>query len=123
MVFNFSMGVGRGVLHLKISSTCQRLLQSAQIVSAGNAVLLLRKTRLHDLRIASLMLEEESTMTDATIALAGMAGLAEKGADVALPSQEIHAMYPSARQVPAKADGFIDWLQGQIGETWWSDPQ
>ena len=40
-----------------------------------------------------------------------------------LPSQEIHAVYPSPRQVPAKVSGFIEWLQGQIGETWWSDPQ
>ena len=38
-----------------------------------------------------------------------------------LPSQEIHAVYPSPRLVPAKVSGFIEWLQGQIGETWWSD--
>jgi DNA-binding transcriptional LysR family regulator len=43
--------------------------------------------------------------------------------DWQLPSQEIHAVYPSPRQVPAKVSGFIEWLQGQIGETWWSDPQ
>ena len=43
--------------------------------------------------------------------------------DWSLPSQEIHAVYPSPRQVPAKVSGFIEWLQGQIGETWWSDPQ
>lgn len=42
--------------------------------------------------------------------------------DWSLPSQEIHAVYPSPRQVPAKVSGFIEWLQGQIGETWWSDP-
>jgi DNA-binding transcriptional LysR family regulator len=42
-------------------------------------------------------------------------------ADWKLPSQEIHAVYPSPRQVPAKVSGFIDWLQGQIGESWWSD--
>jgi DNA-binding transcriptional LysR family regulator len=39
-----------------------------------------------------------------------------------LPSQEIHAVYPSPRLVPAKVSGFIEWLQGQISETWWSDP-
>jgi DNA-binding transcriptional LysR family regulator len=39
-----------------------------------------------------------------------------------LPSQEIHAVFPSPRQLPAKVNGFIDWLQGQIGEDWWSDP-
>jgi DNA-binding transcriptional LysR family regulator len=38
-----------------------------------------------------------------------------------LPSQEIHAVYPSPHLVPAKVSGFIEWLQGQIGETWWSD--
>lgn len=40
-----------------------------------------------------------------------------------LPSQEIHAVYPSPRQVPTKVSGFIGWLQGQISDTWWSDPQ
>jgi DNA-binding transcriptional LysR family regulator len=40
-----------------------------------------------------------------------------------LPSQEIHAVYPSPRQVPTKVSGFIEWLQGQIGEAWWSAPQ
>ncbi len=39
-----------------------------------------------------------------------------------LPSQEIHAVYPSPRQVPAKVSGFIEWLQGQLGPNWWSDP-
>jgi DNA-binding transcriptional LysR family regulator len=39
----------------------------------------------------------------------------------ALPSQEIHAVFPSPRQVPAKVSHFIEWLQGQLGETWWSD--
>ncbi len=37
-----------------------------------------------------------------------------------LPSQEIHAVYPSPRRVPAKVSGFIEWLQGQVGEAWWS---
>lgn len=43
--------------------------------------------------------------------------------DWSLPSQEIHAVYPSPRQVPAKVSGFIEWLQGQIGERWWSEAQ
>ena len=38
-----------------------------------------------------------------------------------LPSQEIHAVFPSPRLLPAKVNGLIEWLQGQIGETWWSD--
>jgi DNA-binding transcriptional LysR family regulator len=41
--------------------------------------------------------------------------------DWALPSQEIHAVYPSPHLVPSKVSGFIEWLQGQIGESWWSE--
>jgi DNA-binding transcriptional LysR family regulator len=44
-------------------------------------------------------------------------------ADWALPSQEIHAVYPSPRLVPAKVSGFIDWLQGHFGEAWWAVPK
>jgi DNA-binding transcriptional LysR family regulator len=43
--------------------------------------------------------------------------------DWSLPSQEIHAVYPSPRLVPAKVSGFIAWLQGEIGDAWWSAPQ
>jgi DNA-binding transcriptional LysR family regulator len=39
--------------------------------------------------------------------------------DYSLPSQEIHAVYPSPRMVPAKVSGFMDWLAGQFGPTWW----
>lgn len=41
--------------------------------------------------------------------------------DWALPSQEIHAVYPSPQLVPAKVSGFVNWLQGQFGEAWWAD--
>jgi DNA-binding transcriptional LysR family regulator len=41
--------------------------------------------------------------------------------DWKLPSQEIHAVYPSPRLVPTKVIGFIEWLQGQIHESWWSE--
>ena len=41
-------------------------------------------------------------------------------ADWTLPAQEIHAVYPSPRLVPAKVSGFVDWLQGQFGESWWT---
>jgi DNA-binding transcriptional LysR family regulator len=37
-----------------------------------------------------------------------------------IPTQEIHAVYPSPRMVPAKVMGFIDYLQGQFDERWWS---
>lgn len=36
-----------------------------------------------------------------------------------LPPQEIHAVYPSPRMVPAKVVSFIEWLQLQMGERWW----
>ncbi|MEO7851619.1 MAG: LysR family transcriptional regulator [Rubrivivax sp.] len=42
--------------------------------------------------------------------------------DWRLPSQEIHAVFPSPRMVPAKVTGFIDWLQLQISERWWESP-
>ena len=38
-----------------------------------------------------------------------------------LPSQEIHAVYPSPRLVPAKVNDFIGWLQVQFGASWWID--
>lgn len=44
-------------------------------------------------------------------------------ADWSLPSQEIHAVYPSPRLVPAKVSRVVEWLQGQLGPTWWSDPR
>ncbi|MBU6438754.1 MAG: LysR family transcriptional regulator [Betaproteobacteria bacterium] len=37
-----------------------------------------------------------------------------------LPSQEIHAVYPSPNMVPAKVTRFVDWLQGKFGERWWT---
>jgi DNA-binding transcriptional LysR family regulator len=37
-----------------------------------------------------------------------------------LPSQEIHAVYPSPRMVPTKVVEFVDWMQGQFGDGWWS---
>jgi DNA-binding transcriptional LysR family regulator len=39
-----------------------------------------------------------------------------------LPTQEIHAVYPSPRMVPAKVTQFIEWLRGQFGPTWWARP-
>lgn len=38
-----------------------------------------------------------------------------------LPPQEVHAVYPSPRLVPAKVSSFVTWLQGQFGEHWWAD--
>ncbi|MBS0315727.1 MAG: LysR family transcriptional regulator [Proteobacteria bacterium] len=38
----------------------------------------------------------------------------------ALPSQEIHAVFPSPQLVPAKVSGFVAWLQGQFGDRWWA---
>jgi len=39
--------------------------------------------------------------------------------DWQLPQQEIHAVYPSPRMVPAKVSQFVAWLQGQMGDNWW----
>ncbi len=36
-----------------------------------------------------------------------------------LPQQEVHAVFPSPRLVPAKVKLFITWLQGQFGPAWW----
>jgi DNA-binding transcriptional LysR family regulator len=37
-----------------------------------------------------------------------------------LPAQEIHAVYPSPRLVPAKVTGFIDFLRGAFDGDWWA---
>ena len=37
-----------------------------------------------------------------------------------LPSQEIHAVYPSPQLVPAKVNTFAAWLQEQFASTWWA---
>lgn len=41
--------------------------------------------------------------------------------DWALPTQEIHAVYPSPRLVPAKVSGFVEWLKEQLSEVWWTE--
>jgi DNA-binding transcriptional LysR family regulator len=41
-------------------------------------------------------------------------------ADWQLPAQEIHAVFPSPRLLPAKVSGFIDWLQPQLADAWWT---
>jgi DNA-binding transcriptional LysR family regulator len=40
--------------------------------------------------------------------------------DWTLPPQEVHAVYPSPRMVPAKVNRFIEWLQAQMGGAWWT---
>lgn len=40
--------------------------------------------------------------------------------DFRLPQQEVHAVFPSPRLVPAKVKLFITWLQGQFGPEWWT---
>ena len=39
-----------------------------------------------------------------------------------LPVQEMHAIYPSPRLVPAKVAGFVDWLQTALVGEWWREP-
>lgn len=36
-----------------------------------------------------------------------------------LPAQEIHAVYPSPRMLPAKVRGFVEYLQGRFEGDWW----
>lgn len=36
-----------------------------------------------------------------------------------LPEQEVHAVFPSPRLVPAKVAGLATWLQGQLAGEWW----
>ena len=38
-----------------------------------------------------------------------------------LPEQEIHAVFPSPKLVPAKVQIFIAFLQGRFGANWWHD--
>ena len=41
----------------------------------------------------------------------------------ALPSQEVHAVFPSPRLVPRKVSGFIAWMQQELRGEWWQrDP-
>jgi hypothetical protein len=37
-----------------------------------------------------------------------------------LPSQEIHAVFPSPRLVPVKVSSLARWLQGQFDGEWWA---
>lgn len=36
-----------------------------------------------------------------------------------LPAQEVHAVYPSPRMVPAKVQELVGWLQGRFTGDWW----
>jgi len=36
-----------------------------------------------------------------------------------LPSQEVHAVFPSPRMLPLKVSGFVGWLQAQFEGEWW----
>jgi len=36
-----------------------------------------------------------------------------------LPGQEVHAVYPSPRMVPAKVQKVVIWLKGQFMDNWW----
>lgn len=38
-----------------------------------------------------------------------------------LPEQEIHAVFPSPKLVPAKVQAFIAFLQGRFGASWWQE--
>ena len=40
--------------------------------------------------------------------------------DYSLPSQEVHAVFPSPKLVPHKVSSFIAWLQEQMHGDWWA---
>ncbi len=37
-----------------------------------------------------------------------------------LPTQQIHAVYPSPRMIPAKVLRFVEWLQDEFHDEWWA---
>lgn len=39
--------------------------------------------------------------------------------DAALPSQDVHAVFPSPKRVPAKVQAFIEFLQASLEGEWW----
>ena len=41
-------------------------------------------------------------------------------ADHGLPTQELHAVFPSPRLVPSKVSHFIEWLARELDGAWWS---
>jgi DNA-binding transcriptional LysR family regulator len=40
--------------------------------------------------------------------------------DWTLPIQDMHAVFPSPRMVPAKVSGFTEWLREQLDDKWWT---
>ncbi|WP_298231240.1 LysR family transcriptional regulator [uncultured Azohydromonas sp.] len=39
--------------------------------------------------------------------------------ELQLPSQELHAVYPSPKLLPGKVQVFVSWLQSQLSDRWW----
>lgn len=78
---------------------------------SNNLSMLLVAAR-HDFGIAALprYVAHKSLETNAVVNLLD---------DWRLPQQEVHAVFPSPRLVPAKVKLFITWLQGQFGPAWW----
>jgi DNA-binding transcriptional LysR family regulator len=78
---------------------------------SNNLSMLLVAAR-HDFGIAALprYVAHKSLETNAVVSLLD---------DWRLPQQEVHAVFPSPRLVPAKVKLFITWLQGQFGPEWW----
>ena len=78
---------------------------------SNNLSMLLVAAR-HDFGIAALprYVAHKSLETNAVVSLLD---------DCRLPQQEVHAVFPSPRLVPAKVKLFITWLQGQFGPEWW----
>jgi DNA-binding transcriptional LysR family regulator len=43
-------------------------------------------------------------------------------ADWRMPSQEVHAVYPSPKLLPTKVGLLLSWLQSQFQDNWWARP-
>lgn len=81
--------------------------------------------RLRSNNLSALLSAARSGMGVAALPMYVAYGSLQSGAVVALlpkwslPAQEMHAVFPSPRLVTAKVSGFVEWLQGELGERWW----
>jgi DNA-binding transcriptional LysR family regulator len=41
--------------------------------------------------------------------------------DWSLPTQDMHAVFPSPKMVPAKVNAFTEWLREQLAGDWWTE--
>lgn len=94
---------------------------------AGQAVSVAVSGRLRSNSLASVLAAARNNMGIAALPWYVAADSVASGhlvqvlAAYQLPEQEIHAVFPSPRLVPAKVQSFIAFLHGRFGDRWW-DP-